>query len=67
MELIDGESGLLFPPADAAALRSAMARLLSDHRLASSLVEHGKAAANRFTVQRHVSAIERVYRRVMAS
>ena len=68
MELIDdGESGLLFPPGDAAALRSATVRLLSDHRLDSSLVEQGKTAATRFSVQRHVSAMERVYRRVLAS
>ena len=49
--VVDGESGLLIPPADVAALEQAMNRLLADPDLAASL---GQAARQR--VDRHYGA-----------
>ena len=57
-----GETGVLVPPGDAAALTTAIATLLADPELAARL---GKAArqriADRFSVERMVSATEQLY------
>lgn len=55
-ELIaDGESGLLVPVADPEALAAALGRLLDDPGLRSTLAERGRAAVERFTVERAVA------------
>ncbi len=45
--VVDGETGLLFPVGDAAALTKAAARLLSDHALARKLGRAGHERASR--------------------
>lgn len=66
-ELIeDGTSGLLVPPGDPAALRAGIARVLACSDLTRRLVVGGKDSARRFSADRHVDAVEDIYRRVLA-
>ncbi|HEX8220478.1 MAG TPA: glycosyltransferase [Chloroflexia bacterium] len=60
-----GESGLLVPPGSSDALAEAALRIYSDPRLASRLVEGGRAVASGFTVERMTEGVERVYARVL--
>lgn len=61
MELIrDGETGLLVPPGDAAALADALRQLLADPARAARLAERGEAEAREtFGVHDYVRNIER--------
>jgi glycosyltransferase involved in cell wall biosynthesis len=65
--LTDGETGLLVPPGDAAAIAAAVSRLLDDRELACRL---GRAARARiddqFSVGRMVSATENLYGELLA-
>lgn len=66
-ELIeDGASGLLVPPGDPAALRTAIARALRCPDLTRRLVDGGTASARRFSEERHVDAMDEIYRRVLS-
>lgn len=60
--LVDGETGLLVPPADVASLAGAVTRLLEAPALAARL---GRAArqsiADRFSVERMAATTERLY------
>jgi len=60
--IVDGESGLVVPPGDAAALAAALAALLTDREQARRL---GEAAAvrvrERFTRERMIAGTEAVY------
>ena len=59
----DGETGLLFPPGDAAALADAMLRTLRDAELRAGLGAAGRQrVAREFTVGRHLAEMERIYR-----
>jgi glycosyltransferase involved in cell wall biosynthesis len=63
--IADGETGVLVPPGDAAALRAAIDRLLVDGETRERL---GRAAAQRvprFHVSAVVPRIERVYRSLL--
>ena len=62
----DGESGLLVPPGDRAALAEAMERVLMDHRLRMHLAHGSRDRAEHFTWHRVGDGIEDVYRRVLA-
>ena len=64
----DGETGLLVPPEDAAALATGLAKLLQDADLAARL----GAAGREYVVERHASSamldeMEKVFRAVAAS
>lgn len=52
--ITDGETGLLVPPGDAAALAGAVGRLITDPSLAARLAERGRAEAlRRFSMPRY--------------
>ena len=62
----DGESGLLVPPDDPAALAAALERVLADSSLAQRLGEGGLARArSEFSVERMAGATADVYRRAV--
>ncbi|MEW6023863.1 MAG: glycosyltransferase family 4 protein [Pseudomonadota bacterium] len=65
---IDGETGLVVPPGDAAALRAAMGRLWNDPGLARAM---GRRAAQRFeevfTSEQMAAGYTALYREVLAS
>ena len=66
-ELIeDGASGLLVPPGDPAALRTAIAQVLTCSDLARKLIAGGKDSARRFSEDSHADAVEDIYRRVLS-
>ncbi|MGZ4385557.1 MAG: glycosyltransferase, partial [Gaiellaceae bacterium] len=64
--VIDGETGLLVPPDDVAALVGAIRSILDPAR-AATMGERGRSvAARRFTVRRMVREYELLYRRLLA-
>jgi glycosyltransferase involved in cell wall biosynthesis len=63
--VVDGESGLLVPPGDAAALRAAIARLIADPELRARMGQAGHARVDRFRVSTVVPKIESVYRTLL--
>ncbi len=63
----DGETGLIVPPADSAALAESVARLLADPPAARRMGEAGRAVVReRFGVARMVSETAELYRTVLA-
>jgi glycosyltransferase involved in cell wall biosynthesis len=60
-----GDAGLLVPPADAGALSEAMARILSDDALRSSLSAAARSRSAGFTASAVVPRIERAYAAVV--
>lgn len=60
----DGLDGLLVPPSDAAALASAIRRVLLEPDLASALAHAGRARAREFSWDVVVPRIEAIYERV---
>jgi glycosyltransferase involved in cell wall biosynthesis len=63
----DGETGLLVPVGDAAALGSAIARLLTDCELASQMGANGIRRAPMFSIDNTVAKTLEVYERVLAA
>lgn len=61
----DGETGILVPPEDAGALRSAMARLIADPALAARMGAAGRERVRDFHASTVVGRIESVYRDVV--
>jgi glycosyltransferase involved in cell wall biosynthesis len=60
--VVDGETGWLVPPGDAAALANALLGVLQDRALAAKLGRNGRVRVEeRFTVARMVEANERLY------
>jgi glycosyltransferase involved in cell wall biosynthesis len=57
----DRVTGLLVPPGDATALRSAMASLLDDDRLLARLAHQGGRSAKRFSAEEIVPRFEHAY------
>jgi glycosyltransferase involved in cell wall biosynthesis len=66
-ELIsDGETGLLVPPRDPAALARAISRVASDPALSERLGRAARASAGRFAREPRVDQVLEVYRRALA-
>ena len=66
--IADGETGLLVPMRDPAALAQALLALLRDPGRARAMGEAGRARwAERFTAERMVRSLERLYREALGS
>ena len=64
--LVDGETGLLVPPADAEGLADAIAAILSDTEMARSMGERGQERAwQMFTLDHMVCRAEELYRELL--
>jgi glycosyltransferase involved in cell wall biosynthesis len=57
----NGQTGLLFPPGDAAALAAIMWRVAQDPSVLPNLAVRGRALAERFTLERMITQYERHY------
>ena len=65
--IVDGETGLLVPPSDAAELAAAIGKLLDDGALRRSLGEAARRRVERLFTWRHLaSEVAEVYRQVLA-
>jgi glycosyltransferase involved in cell wall biosynthesis len=64
--VLDGETGLLVPSADSAALTAAINGLLSDRERASRMGKAGRARAESLSETALLDRLERVYRDVLA-
>jgi glycosyltransferase involved in cell wall biosynthesis len=63
----DGETGILVQPRDPQALADAVSRLLADGALRTRMGQRGHALVReRFSIEAHARAVERVYEDVMA-
>lgn len=61
----DGETAILVPPADSAAIAAALRRLLSDPAAAKAMGEKGRAwVAGRFNIDRMIRSHEEMYARL---
>lgn len=66
--VLDGRTGILVPPRDPERLAAALDGLLSDPRRASSLGERGqRRAAERYSPQAAIEALEGLYQRLVRS
>ena len=63
--VVDGETGVLVPPGDPMALRTALERLLADRDIREQMGQAGKRRAAQFQASTIVPRVEQVYRRVM--
>ncbi len=64
--VLDGESGLLVPPADAAALREALMKVLSDRELCLKMGTTGQQRVRgHFNLQRNVAETQAVYAKLL--
>jgi len=59
--LREGETGLLVPPADVAALAGALERVLGDQALRAALATHARAASRQYDVQACVDSMQTLY------
>jgi len=65
--VIDGQTGLLFPPRDVTALAAAMLRMVDDRTLAEATARAGrKLVEAQFSARAKLEATETLYRRLLA-
>jgi glycosyltransferase involved in cell wall biosynthesis len=64
--LTEGETGLLVPPADAAALAAALERAISDPGLREALATQARAASRRYDVSACVESMQAFYDELLA-
>jgi glycosyltransferase involved in cell wall biosynthesis len=65
--LVDGESGLLVPPADPAALAAALERTLADAALRERLADAAREASRRYDVRACVASMQAFYDELLAA
>jgi glycosyltransferase involved in cell wall biosynthesis len=65
--LAGGANCVLFPAGDSAALAAAVRRLAGDPKLRSALTVGGRATAERFTVRRYATELERLHQAAAAA
>jgi glycosyltransferase involved in cell wall biosynthesis len=65
--LVDGESGLLVPPADPAALAAALERTLADAALRARLADAAREASRRYDVRACVASMQAFYDELLAA
>lgn len=65
--LVDGESGLLVPPADPAALAAALERTLADPALRERLASAAREASRRYDVRACVASMQAFYDELLAA
>jgi glycosyltransferase involved in cell wall biosynthesis len=65
--VVDGESGLLVPMGDVPPLAEALIRVLNDARLREELGAGARRRSVLFSVTRHVSELQAMYREIMAA
>lgn len=66
--VVEGETGLLVPPRDPAALAQAILALLNDPELAQRLGENGRLrVATQFTIQQMVQQTENLYQQLIGT
>lgn len=59
--VIDGENGLLVPPADSQALADALCEILGNPEMVQALAREGKRQAAKFSFERMIHGYENVY------
>ena len=64
--VVDGETGVLVPPADNAAFARAIERLVTDRTMRESLAQAGPSRAALFSVDRMISGTRLVYDGILA-
>jgi len=65
--VIDGQTGLLFPPRDVMALAAAMVRMIDDRTLAEGTARAGrKLVEAQFSMRAKLEATEALYRSLLA-
>ena len=62
--VLDGENGLLVPPADSRALADAICRVLEDPERAQAFGEAGRRRSATFTFERMMDGYENIYKKV---
>ncbi len=68
VELLESETtGLLIPPADAAALADSIATLLQDSEQAAALARAVRVASEKHSIENNVRRLEELYDRLLAS
>jgi glycosyltransferase involved in cell wall biosynthesis len=62
----DGVTGLLVPPGDVTSMAKAIEHFLQDREQARIISQRAqRRARERFSVERHVTAVQRIYRRIL--
>ncbi|MBP2656382.1 MAG: hypothetical protein H6Q73_3951 [Firmicutes bacterium] len=63
--IVDGETGLLFPPDDSARLAQAVIRILTDSKFDGKLRENGSNAVHKYTIVNMAANTKKIYQDVL--